>query len=418
MYSKPADLVRSNSKSNIVNHKCAKNIDPLVMDDFQLSTLPDKLRSVFTKKLAKILTNYPTISTNAGVAFANEVCTLASEITIQTKKQFGFDASRQKVSKDQRNIGNELIEKNKKIHFENQSSLVIDHWSCHGRNFLAIISRVIVDNKPREMLLHFDLANRDKTSRGITEDLQPFLKANGLPVPIISDNCSTMVATEKYSENKFFKVFCLEHKLAIVENKLHKNAFFADIDKKILAINQFFNCRHEKFDLPRTPPRYKSATRPWRSNRENYEIFIANFDRYIEIKRQEPNFPPLPSKLDVLTIQEFENEFCDSFDILEKKTSNLVSGVIVYFKLLLLARNVEFAHLDLESIITQDLYQFVFTPIACCFVVLDKINLKGNSKIFCFFQKKLSSQILFGSHILFPATGFKSEMCRAWPQSG
>ena len=92
------------------------------------------------------------------------------------------------------------------------------------------------------------------------------------PLPVISDNCNLMKAVEKYSDGKLFKIYCLEHKLSIIEKKLHKRDIFAKNDSMLTNVHAFFNHRHQRFNLPLKPPSYGSTTRPWRSYLNSYKV--------------------------------------------------------------------------------------------------------------------------------------------------
>lgn len=201
-----------------------------------------------------------------------------------------------------------------------------------------------------------------------------------------------MKAVESCSHGTIFKIYCLEHKLSIIEKNLHKTELFSKHDSMISSINSFFNYKHDKFDLPLKPPAYGSTTRPWRSYLHSYkvyffkhvliiyfQVFIANYDRYCQISVSNPQFPQLPSKSDILILDSFEKNFCSNFDILEKSDSNLISGIIVYFNLISTARSNEFHSFNIEKIIVDQLFEFCFSKAACSFCVLMRVNLKSNT---------------------------------------
>ena len=146
---------------------------------------------------------------------------MASELTISGNRPIKFDLDRHYLANTQLQIGKQAIAKNFILFQQNPSTLVIDHWSSHGTNFLAIITRINMNGKISEHLLHFDIANADKSALGITNDIMPYVTEKYFPVPIVSDNCATMLAMDKFSSDKFFKVYCLEHKLAICKNSIH-----------------------------------------------------------------------------------------------------------------------------------------------------------------------------------------------------
>lgn len=336
------------------------------------------MRKEIVQFLGQLITRYPTISLNSGVKFADEVANYVANLSNKTKKNFEFDISRQAVSKSIFAHGKEIFESTKKIFFENydQSCVILDHWSSHGRSFIGIIARMFIDDEIIEKLVEFKEASVDKSSLGIFTDFESFVRKSGFPLPIITDNCRTMIGLSKQS--KFiFKIFCLEHKLAIIESKIHKNIMFKKIDDKITLINSFFSYRHGKYNLPLKPPNSVSQTRPWRSNKLNYSIFIANNDSYLRISAAEPNFPDIPSLFEVEQLSSFENSFCANFDLLETKTSDMLKGIEVYFNLIILARDDQFAFLNLEQIIIDELYPIVFSPIACAFYFLSKTNFES-----------------------------------------
>ena len=223
-------------------------------------------------------------------------------------------------------------------------------------------------------------ASQDKSAHGIYEDIKDYLKEDGFPLPIITDNCATMVNLTKYSSH-VFKIFCLEHKLSRIEIKLHKNLFFKRIDDKLTLINAYFSYRHGKYELNLKPLTSFSNTRPWRSNKLNYKTFIANYDSYIQISKIESNFPDIPLLNQVEILYNFEIDFCKNFDILEKRSSDLLDGISVYFNLIALSRNSDYQHLDFEKIIVDELYPIVFSPIACCYYYLSRVNFISNSNL-------------------------------------
>lgn len=374
------NAIRTNSRSNYVNHACkAKN--PLIrIDNDVKEQLPNRVRDQLIDFLAETMPKYSTIKMNSGIQLANDVANFASNLTLRTLKNFKFDATRQLVSKRILSKGKSIIEQNKEMFFANydQSCIVIDHWSNHGYCFLAIIGRTMLEGQLCEYLLEFKEASRDKSANGVVQDISEFIVENKTPLPIISDNCSVMIAMSKYSNN-IFKVFCLEHKLAIIEARLHKNEIFKKNDDHLAAINSFFNTRHGKFDLPRKPLSNFSCTRPWRSHKENYQIFCQNYDRYLEISYVESNFPFLPAKVEIEKLAAFEKQFCGNFDILELKGSSLVDGLKVYVNLIILSRDNDFKHLNLEQTVVSELYPIVFSPISTAFYFLNRINLSSNA---------------------------------------
>ena len=367
--------VRTNSRSNYINHKC-NLVQELVRIDHSLKeNLSKEIRNDYIQFLAKTLPKFPTISLNAGVELANKIANYSANISFKTKRNFKYDGSRQTVSQSILSQGNDIMTSNKNLFFEHydEACLILDHWSCHGRSFIGIIARMLIDNEIVERVVEFKDASNDKSSYGIFQDFAMFTKESKFPLPIITDNCRTMVSLSKHS--KFiFKVFCLEHKLAIIESKLHKNSIFKKIDDKITLINAFFSYRHMKYDLSLKPPTSFSQTRPWRSNRLNYRVFIQNYDSYVMIQASEANFPEIPALFEVQNLYEFEKQFCENFDILEKTSSDMLDGVTVYFNLIKLARTEQFQLFNLEETIIQELYPIVFAPVSFVFYCLSRVN--------------------------------------------
>lgn len=162
-------LVRSNPRSNIVNHNCSKATNQPTLNQLSLTELDNYSRSECSSQFAKIIAKYPTISTNSGVMLANDIANFVGQFSIKKKKTFNFNISRQLVSKEIKEIAIEKASANFSIFKENFefSSIVADHWSAHGRNFFAIIARIFLpDFQIKEFLLHFGEANADKSAKG------------------------------------------------------------------------------------------------------------------------------------------------------------------------------------------------------------------------------------------------------------
>lgn len=378
-------VVRTNSRSNYVNHKCHGTMREQVrIDAQQKENLSIKARESYCTFLAKALVKRSTISTNAGVLFANEIANYVSSSTMVTKKNFLYDVSRQNCSKTIIDIGNSKLKQNIEFFMTNyeSSSLILDHWTSHGRCFLGIIARTcVLQNNKREIienLIDFKEANLDKTANGIVQDFKHLVVDQKLILPIITDNCRVMCNLGKFNSN-IVKIFCIEHKLVRIEDKLHQLPFFKEHDKQLTLINAYFAFRHGKFDLPRKPLSSISATRPWRSNLLNYQIAIENYEAYQILAEKERNFPDIPSLRTLNKLLEFEQLYCSNFNILEKSDSTIIHGIKVYFQLIQLARNDDFVSLQLEQKIIEELYPLIFSQLNIIFFYLSRADLHGNS---------------------------------------
>lgn len=381
LYKPCGQSVRSNSSANILPHKCTKFHAPRIYDIDQCE-LTQAVRSKIVNKFTEILGKRPTVSVNSGVEIMNEACSFITDLTIKTRKNWKINISRHLYSQNQKEKALVVIESNRKIYFDNknQAALIIDNWTSHGKNFIGILGRVNVNNKIQELLLDFKQANFDKSANGILSDIMPFLPKADLPIPVICDNCSTMVALEKHS-SKLAKVYCIEHKLANFENKFHNYDVFKTIDNQLNLINSYFNYRDGKYSLPLKPLTTHSTTRPWRSHLKNYKIYVNNFTAYAQISATEPNFPTMPQLNTVQNLLEFEEKYCSNFDRLEKSSSNLNSALICYINLIYLFESNAIAkNLSLTASIIQELSEYILSPIACAFYVLSRNNAKG---IFC-----------------------------------
>ena len=283
-------ITKSNPRSNIESHVCV-NQEGDKQPKIHQMTLKElgSFRSEIATEFSRILLKYPTVSVLSGTGICNDVSNFISNFTSTKKKRFKFDVSRQNVAATTKELAQAKVAVNRDLFKKNysQSSILIDHWTAHGRNFLAIIARIYdqSNSKVDQILLHFDEANKDHTAKGIYEDIKPYVQEKiELPLPIVFDNCNTMIAVDRYSDGNVFKIYCLEHKLAIINKNLHKKPIFKTLDEKLAQINAYFNYRHDSFNLPLKPPQYSSATRPWRSHLHNYKVILlqANFWNFPE----------------------------------------------------------------------------------------------------------------------------------------
>ena len=161
---------RSNPRSNIENHTCVEAANQPTLVQLNTKEL-GSIRTDVSKEFASIIAKYPTISINSGVSLANDVSNFIADLTLKRKKVYNFDISRQLVSKELKLAAKSKANQNIEKFTEgfNQSSIVIDHWSSHGRNFFAILARTF-DNElfdVVENIIHFAEANENKSAKGI-----------------------------------------------------------------------------------------------------------------------------------------------------------------------------------------------------------------------------------------------------------
>ena len=119
--------------------------------------MPKIPRNDYANFLSEELPKHPTISINAGTILCNKVAYFISTSTMSHKKNFDYDVSRQFVAEKITENGTVVLKENIELFKKNysNSSLIIDHWSSHGRCFLAVISRMFTDNKIIEKLIDF-----------------------------------------------------------------------------------------------------------------------------------------------------------------------------------------------------------------------------------------------------------------------
>ena len=153
------------------------------------------------------------------------------------------------------------------------------------------------------------------------------------------DNCGSMIRTGKIS-SVFSKIFCASHKIAKIDDLVHKNSSnLTLLDQQLTKLHAFFNYRHAKFNLKAKPPTSTSTTRPWRSHMLIYNVAIKNFNIYEELKKDIPDFPQLPEKINLLRAQQYQQSIADIFDELENKEANLITQVSAFVTLSILANN-------------------------------------------------------------------------------
>ena len=253
-WSETQKKIYNNASSNILKHaKCSKSIQPK-LPNFSKTTLPPSLRSEIAKLYALEISKHPTISFNAGVDTFNKIANHISSLAIKASRNYEFDVSRQFVSEQHALIGSDQKTKNSKFFASNSknSSLVIDHWSKAGTNFLGIIART-TDNhyKVNEYLLCFNQASSDKSGDGVFQDLISKVPSFSSRLPVTSDNCFAMNAALAGYKNgpersRTKKIYCIEHILAKIDENVHKISPIKKLDAMIADINSFFNYRHTK----------------------------------------------------------------------------------------------------------------------------------------------------------------------------
>lgn len=248
--------VYTNTASNILNHaKCTVRFyNQPTIDIFKPHALTPSLRDAFCNLYADIISQHPTISVKSGVEIMNSVANFASKIAMQHSKTYDIDVSRKLVGKKIIDNGKEQARKNRDYFAKNyeNSSMVIDHWSKAGSNFLGVIGRTIKeDYSVNEYLLHFTPASDDKSGDGIHSQVVSLLPQSNICLPVISDNCPSMIAALSGYKNKakrtqVCKVFCIEHYLAKVDEAIHRLKMVKDLEKTINEIDSFFNYRDKK----------------------------------------------------------------------------------------------------------------------------------------------------------------------------
>ena len=333
----PHGKVRNNSRTNIENHKCkiVKETPKIAAYKTAVNmSLP--VRQAITGIVSDEIAKRPTMSIQASTDFWNAAFTRVQPLLLNIGHPIKSDISRQTVSKEIIEKGQNLINRN--LEFFNQnlttSCIIFDHWSQHGKNFFSAIGRTAQANmKFKNYVLGFFEASPDKSAIGYLGDLKKLLKSStNVEIPLMSDNCASMVKVGNITK-KFKKVHCAAHKLATLNDRIHKLPNIAQLDNCLNKINGFFNYRHQKFNLNLKPKTSTSSTRSWRSHHENYSISIRNFDQYDDLRLMKPDFPKLPNKANLDQVSEFQKKLCSFFDILENKDSDLLDQLNIYIKL-------------------------------------------------------------------------------------
>ena len=270
----------------------------------------------------------------------------------------------------------------------NCSSIVVDHWSHGGTNFIGIIGRTFKNGSLKEYLIALESADVDKRSIGIYQNVTSVLgiENSNCFIPVITDNTASMVKAFNPNESFndcFYKIFCIEHVLAKIDDRMHKLEIFKDIDSCISAVDSYFNRRHEKFGLEVKPLTSRSTTRPWRSYMQAYEITLRNYDVYLQISKTHADLPKLPDFQTLSTLSRFQNQYCERFNDLEKIDADFKTSILVFFKLYELTIDesipdqIRFA-LKIEI---DKLKSIIFNDITAIFIFLSRMDFKGNFQV-------------------------------------
>ena len=228
------------------------------LTDVVKSKLTLEQRQAFSTFLAEKIATHNTISLLSGTSFANEIANFVSNMVARSGKNYEFNLSRQHVAESIQKLGNMCSEKaaaRLKNNY-NFTSLIIDHWSKGGYNFLGIIARTVSKNfQVSEFLVSFKIANSDKTANGIYENLLQYIHPDLGTIAIISDNCSAMIAAIDGKLNSatgnregrpgVYKITCLEHLASNFDERVHKIEEIYKIDQMIQKISSYYNYRHK-----------------------------------------------------------------------------------------------------------------------------------------------------------------------------
>ena len=395
-WSESQNRIYRNSNSNILKHAKCRNKDQALLADFNKETLTAQLRTTFGRIYAKFLITHPTVSFLSGIEIMNDIANEVSNVVTRYKKNFDFNISRQYVTELVGQLGREKQQESIKFFqkFAESTSLVIDHWTNSGTNYIGVVANSVDQNlKIHRYVLAFEVASTDKSGHGIYENVLKIIQiVLKVKIPVISDNCPSMVVAwdgrkNQSGRDEFYKVYCLEHILCKIEEKLHKSQFFKDFNSNLNKLDAFFNHRHEKFMLELKPLNTLSTTRPWRSRTEQVKITARNYHEYADIKLNNNDFPDLPDYSKLILVQKFQTTFVEAFDHLESNSADLNTGLNVYFMLYDLSHGQEFQEFGefFRNLLKQYLFPHCFTEISKIFAYLSRKNLEGNSS----FKKKL-----------------------------
>lgn len=406
-WSKTSRKIYTNTVTNVLNHaKCRKGTtNHTRIDVYSKIELPDSKREEFAYFIASQVSQFNTLSINSATKFANNIARFATEKNLGSHRLFNYNISRQNVSAKLIEMGQSKLEAARKYFEKNYrySAVVFDHWSKGGYNFIGIIARIAEkDFKITNKVISFSIASSNKSATGIYDNLIQFIHIDICPLPIISDNCSAMIAAidghiyknQRNPREGVYKIYCLEHKLSVFDEKVHSH-FLSEIDNQITKINAFYNYRHKRYistlimclgnflstDLELKPSQSISTTRPWRSFKKNYSTTIRNYSAYLAEKNQNSLFPELPDLDYLKTISEYQNTFCEAFDKLEANDSDLKTGIEVFFELKLLSKSAsgtEAIRNELNKFLDEEFFQYAFSDIAVGFFYLTRSNITSN----------------------------------------
>ena len=343
--------------------------------------LPESLRDVLADEMAILIGTHPTLSTLSTVDYTNSLLNKVVPEILKYGHMFNFNVSRQKIGQSIESKGQALKNANLKILNENiyTSSLIFDHWTNHGKNFIALVGQTCFDDlKVKPYVVGFRISNEDKSADGYIKDFESVLSKNyDFPMPMCTDNCPTMVKALRISSNST-KIYCLCHKLAKIDDKIHSEAkFFKDLDYEITKVNSYFNSRHLTSKLDLVPQKKPSTTRPWRSHRKNYETTSRNLERYFE--KAVFNVGIL-NRNNIEKAKKFQDSFCNNFEILEKKDSTLLTSFKAYANLKNLANSPEtkeiIGQILINSISDPKFLKQLFSNHAVAFFYLSRASAK------------------------------------------
>ena len=391
-YSSSQERIYNNSVSNILKHVC-KNKDlqkNQKLTQMFAKPLSPQLRKQVGRYYARKLIAHPTISVSAGTDLLNENSKEIANLTYSHRQVFDFNVSRQFVTAEIADIGREEKQKASRFFIENykSSSIIVDHWSHNGINYVGIIGKTFMFDAIKEYLIALEIADSDKTAVGINQNVASILNLSHhqcqTRIPVITDNTYTMVRAFNASNDwnqYFYKVFCVEHLLAKVDEELHKLPIFKDVDEAIVKIDAFFNYRSGKFDLPVKPLNTRSTTRPWRSYRSAFEITIKNYDRYLSIQKERDDFPPIPNYSALKALSKFQAKFCAEFDSLESVDANVKTAIISYMNLSDLAKECEEDFAEIKATLISQLETKIrpkiFNITTLAFIVLSRMDFRS-----------------------------------------
>lgn len=376
--------MKNNSNSNILGHlekkRNSSNVQPL-KNYLKPAKMNRVVKERFTGEIASLLAEMPTISTSAGVKFANKLLSRVQRDILQASRPLKMNFSRKKVGSTMTRIGQERKEriiKQVNAHLS-RICVVFDHWSRHGRNFFGGIVRTSEANySNKEYVTGFFYANEDKRAEGYIKDISKDIKvppSSSFKVNLMGDNCRAMLRAGRISKN-FKKVHCVPHVLAKIDEKIHQLPQVKAVDDQIWKLNGHFNYRHRRFGIKYQPTSSKSDTRGWRTFLELYSKTVKNYSKYQEIKLNESKFPQLPDYQNLVKLEKYQIAFCSVIDMCERKTSNLRDQVSAYIQLRQLSLDS-----NTQELIGDSLFKILSDP------AMKAKFLSKESLLFCFLAR-------------------------------